>query len=162
MTAKATDQFDYDRCYYTGMTVANEWTEFEFPYTVYEMKYGCMSQVKELTVQLTPLGGCDEPPIYLDNLKVEEVFTDLDVASVSLVSEANGDHPVKAPVSENAFLVEAGEYATWKDAMNAAASGATVKYAESETGPWQDEPITYKDVCNAKPIYFQISAEGFI
>ncbi len=133
LTAKATDQFDYDRCYYTGMTVANEWTEFEIPYTVYEMKYGCMSQVKELTVQITPLGGSDEPPIYLDNLKVEEVFTDLSVASVSLVSEQNSGKPVKAPASQNAFKVGSTEYATWKDAMNAAASGATVTMQSSYT-----------------------------
>ena len=45
--------------------------------------------------------------------------------------------------------------------VSAPASGATIKYAESETGPWQEEPITYKDVCNAKPIFFQISATGY-
>lgn len=140
-TAKATEQFDYDRCYYTGMTAANEWTEFKFPYTVYEMKYGCTSQVKELTVQLTPLGGCDEPPIYLDNLKVEEVFTDLGVASVSLVSEKNSGNPVKAPASENAFKVGATEYATWKAAMNAAADGATVTMQSNYT-------LTDSDVVN--------------
>ena len=41
------------------------------------------------------------------------------------------------------------------------ASGTTVKYAESDTGPWQDNPITFKDVCTDKPIYFQIEAEGY-
>ena len=45
--------------------------------------------------------------------------------------------------------------------VSAPATGAVVKYAESETGPWQDEPIAYRDVCDAKPIYFQISAEGY-
>ena len=45
--------------------------------------------------------------------------------------------------------------------VSAPASGATIKYGTAETGPWQDEPITYKDVCNASPIYFQISAEGY-
>ena len=45
--------------------------------------------------------------------------------------------------------------------VSAPASGATIKYAESETGPWQDAPITYRDVCNAKPIFFRISATGY-
>ncbi|MBQ6137745.1 MAG: hypothetical protein IJI73_10300, partial [Kiritimatiellae bacterium] len=45
--------------------------------------------------------------------------------------------------------------------VSAPASGATIKYATAETGPWQEEPITYKDVCAASPIYFQISAEGY-
>ena len=40
------------------------------------------------------------------------------------------------------------------------ASGVTIKYAESETGPWLDE-LTYKDVCTAKPIWFQITAAGY-
>ena len=45
--------------------------------------------------------------------------------------------------------------------VSAPATGATIKYAQSEMGPWQDEPVTYKDVCTAKPIYFQISATGY-
>ena len=45
--------------------------------------------------------------------------------------------------------------------VSAPASGYAIKYAESSTGPWQEEPITYKDVCAATPIYFQISAEGY-
>ena len=37
----------------------------------------------------------------------------------------------------------------------------TVKYSETDAGPWQDTPITFKDVCTDKPIYFQIEAEGY-
>ena len=40
-------------------------------------------------------------------------------------------------------------------------SGVTVKYSETDAGPWQDTPITLKDVCTDKPIYFQIDAEGY-
>ena len=29
-------------------------------------------------------------------------------------------------------------------------SGAEIKYAESENGPWQDDPIEYTDVCTKK------------
>jgi len=128
-----TKQLDFDRCYYTGETQANEWTEFQFPYTVYEMKYGVKSQTKTLYVQFTPQGGCDGNPIYLDNLKVEEVFTDLGVSSISLVSEANSDKPVKAPASENAFKIGDVEYATWKAALSAATSGATVTMQRNYT-----------------------------
>ena len=44
--------------------------------------------------------------------------------------------------------------------VSAPLSGATVKYAESETGPWLDA-VAYKDVCTEKPIYFAIEAEGY-
>ena len=40
------------------------------------------------------------------------------------------------------------------------ASGYTVQYAESATGPWQDK-VEYVDVCTEKPIYFQITATGY-
>ena len=40
-------------------------------------------------------------------------------------------------------------------------SGVTVKYSETDAGPWQDNPITFKDVCTDKSIYFQIEAEGY-
>ena len=41
-------------------------------------------------------------------------------------------------------------------------SGATIKYSETGAdGTWVDEPITFKNVCTDKPIYFQISAEGY-
>ena len=40
-------------------------------------------------------------------------------------------------------------------------SGVTVKYSETDAGPWQDTPVTFKDVCTDKPIYFQIEAEGY-
>ncbi|MBQ9785750.1 MAG: hypothetical protein IJW29_09630 [Clostridia bacterium] len=132
-TARAEKQLDFDRCYYTGMTQANEWVEFKIPYTVYEMKYGTKSQVKTFYAQFTPLGGNDANPIYLDNFKVEEVFTDISVSSVSLVSEADSVKPVQEPVSENAFLVGSTEYATWKDAMNAATSGSTVTMQSNYT-----------------------------
>ena len=132
-TSRSDKQLDFDRCYYTGMTVANEWTEFEIPYTVYEMKYGWKTQVKTFYAQFAPLSGNDEPPIYLDNLKVEEVFTDISVSSIALVSEADSDKPVKAPASENAFLVGGSEYATWKDALGAATSGSTVTMQSNYT-----------------------------
>ena len=40
-------------------------------------------------------------------------------------------------------------------------TGYTVEYAESETGPWSAEPVTYVDVCTAKPVWFRISAAGY-
>ena len=45
--------------------------------------------------------------------------------------------------------------------VSAPASGYAVKYAESSTGPWQNTPVTYTDVCSVKPVYFQISADGY-
>ncbi len=125
-TSRVNKQLDFDRVYYTLHTNANEWTEFTIPYTVYEMKYGVDSQVKDLYVQFTPYGGCDGNAIYLDNLKVEEVFTDIDASSISLVSIKDSGKGVKSPNGNKPFKVGSTEYATWKEAVNAAASGATV------------------------------------
>ena len=44
--------------------------------------------------------------------------------------------------------------------VSAPATGATVKYAESPDGPWVDA-LSYTNVCEATPIYFRISAEGY-
>ena len=40
------------------------------------------------------------------------------------------------------------------------ASGYTIKYAESESGPWLDE-LKYVNVCTDKPIYYQVTATGY-
>ena len=40
------------------------------------------------------------------------------------------------------------------------ASGYTIKYAESETGPWVDD-VKYVNVCTDKPIYYQMTATGY-
>ena len=44
--------------------------------------------------------------------------------------------------------------------VSAPASGAVVKYAESAEGPWLDS-LAYVDVCEDRPIYFQITATGY-
>ena len=41
------------------------------------------------------------------------------------------------------------------------ATGCTVEYAESETGPWSTEPVTYTDVCTDRPVWFRLSAAGY-
>ena len=123
-TSKTDKTLDFDRVIYTEGTVANQWCEYEIPYTVYELDYG-FSQTKSFTMQINSTGNT-EMPLYVDQFDVYEVFTDVDVSSVALVSKTDSDKPVKAPASSNAFSVGGTEYATWKDAMNAASSGATV------------------------------------
>ena len=44
--------------------------------------------------------------------------------------------------------------------VSAPVSGATVKFAESAEGPWLDS-LAYVDVCEDRPIYFQVSATGY-
>ena len=125
-TQRTTQRLDHDRVYYNFFTKANEWCEFTIPYTVYEMKYNWNTQVKDLFVQFTPLGGKDAHPFYIDNLKVEEVFTDVDVSAISIVSTKDSGMGVKAPVGTEPFKVGTTEYATWKAAVNAAANGSTI------------------------------------
>lgn len=45
--------------------------------------------------------------------------------------------------------------------VSAPASGATVEYSESETGPWSASPVAYTNVCAARPVWFRITAEGY-
>ncbi len=39
-------------------------------------------------------------------------------------------------------------------------SGAVVKYAASASGPWQDEPVTFRDACEAAAVHFRIEVAG--
>lgn len=41
------------------------------------------------------------------------------------------------------------------------ATGATVEYAETETGPWSATPVAYTDACTARPVWFRITAAGY-
>ena len=41
------------------------------------------------------------------------------------------------------------------------ATGATVEYAEAETGPWSATPIAYTNACTARPVWFRITAAGY-
>ncbi len=125
-TSKSDRLIDFDRVYMTGRTTANAWNEFIIPYTVYESKYGLTDQIKQLYMQFVPTGS-SAMPIYLDALTVEEVFTDVQISQFALVCEQNSDKTVKAPESENAFSVNGVEYASWKAAINAAGTIATVQ-----------------------------------
>ena len=130
-TSKADQRLDFDRVIYTEATVANGWSEYEIPYTVYEAKYG-INQQKQFYLNVGATGDT-EMPIYVDHFTVYEVFTDVAVSSVALVAHKENDHSVKAPVSENAFSVNGTEYATWKDAVNAATNGSTVTMLRNYT-----------------------------
>jgi len=132
-TSRQEKQLDFDRVYYTYQTTANGWSEFQVPYTVYEMKYGIKSQVKEVYVQFAPVSGIDGAPIYLDHLTVEEIFTDIEATSVTLVSHTDSEKNVKAPISEKAFKIGSAEYTSWKDAMSVATNGVTVTMLRNYT-----------------------------
>ena len=41
------------------------------------------------------------------------------------------------------------------------ATGATVEYAEAETGPWSATPVAYTNACTARPVWFRIAAAGY-
>jgi len=130
-TSKAAALLDFDRVLYTEGTEANAWNEYEIPYTIYESEYGLAHQKQfYLTINST---GDTEMPVYVDQFDVYEVFTDVEISSVVLASGQESDHPVKAPVSENAFSEGGTEYATWKEAMSAASSGATVTMLRNYT-----------------------------
>lgn len=84
-TSRAEKRLDFDRVYYTFETRAMEWCEYEIPYTVYESKYGIEEQVKTLYVQFTPTGSL-ELPVWVNYVRSEEVFTDVILGEVALIS----------------------------------------------------------------------------
>lgn len=117
---------DYDRVYYTYQTRAGEWFEFTIPYTVYEAKYGIDSIVKQFQLAVNASGDT-EMPIYIDHFTVKEIFTDVSLNEISLVSASEGNSPYKAPENTKAFEVNGTFYSTWKEAFTAAGSGDTVR-----------------------------------
>ena len=131
-TSRSDRILDYDRVYYAFETKAGEWSEFSFPYTVYEAKYGVLSQKKTLYVQLHPTGST-EMPAYFDDFTVTECYSDVAVSGISLVMEQNGGSPVKMPAGEKAFSVDGKTYDSWKEAMTAATSGKTVTMLRNYT-----------------------------
>ena len=87
-----------------------------------------------------------------------------------VTSQYYGDfvHAVRVSVTNTTIVYEArdggGQYsgAGFGIAVSVLkpASGAAVKYAASASGPWQDEPITFSNACEAAPIHFRIEVEG--
>ncbi len=131
ITNQAQLALDYDRVYYTLQTEANKWTEFRIPYTVYESDYGKIGeQAKIFYISVNPSGNT-EMPIYFDDFKVSEIFTDIEISEAALVSAAEGNKPYRLPVSESPFDVNGELFDDWRSALSAAGDGDTVKLMSS-------------------------------
>ncbi|MBR6546610.1 MAG: Ig-like domain-containing protein [Clostridia bacterium] len=76
---------DYSRVCKNLQTKPNELCRLELEYKVYEPSFGERGEISEVLYLLASPNGSKESPIYLGNLKVSEVVTDLSVEEISLL-----------------------------------------------------------------------------
>ncbi|MBE6536571.1 MAG: hypothetical protein E7673_01320 [Ruminococcaceae bacterium] len=127
-TALAYGTIDVEGSIYNFYTSAGEWVEYSFEYVVTETDFGDVSeQIKKLTLNIQP-DGANESPVYVSNLTVTEIVTDIDVVENEcyLVKSYDENNAYKAPVSENPFSIGENGYVTLNAALSAATDGAVI------------------------------------
>lgn len=86
ITSSSKEFSDYNVSYYNIHTKAGEWVEFSFIHTVYEPLYadtvGYKSQ--KLTIN-APSWGCENPGLYISDIRSVEVITDITVSAAELL-----------------------------------------------------------------------------
>lgn len=109
-TSKTNAVADYYAERYNFTTVAGEWTEFSFDYTVYEPEmFGSAGRItKTLTIAAYTMGDLSESyPIYVDSIEtVERVSTANLSATASLVFEEREIDPLETPYGRLDSLYE--------------------------------------------------------
>lgn len=119
---------DVEGSIYNFYSKAGEWVEYSFEYVVRETEFGDVSeQIKKLTLNIQP-DGCNESPVYVSNLSVTEIVTDIELvdSECRLVASVNENNSYKAPASENAFSIGGAQYSTLSSALAAATDGAVI------------------------------------
>ena len=120
---------DVNGSIYNFYSKAGEWVEYSFEYVVNETDFGDVSeQIKKLTLNIQP-DGCNESPVYISNLSVTEIITDIELvdSECRIIASVDKDNAYKAPMSENAFSIGDFEYSTLGEALVAATDGAVIK-----------------------------------
>ena len=123
---------DYDFTIINVKTVANQWTTFELPYSVYDTAYGKVGErEKSVTVRIGSTGDL-EIPLYIDDVTVTEIVTDVDFNRVALAKTNDGSIPYKAPAGEKPLDLYngdslVGEYDSWNTALSNYKYGYTLK-----------------------------------
>ena len=81
---------DYQRAIYNEITNKDKWTEYSFDYTVYEPIFGEAGKQKKSFYFQCFGNGNEDAPLYLSDLKCEEVVTDV-VLGEKYVCYENGE-----------------------------------------------------------------------
>ena len=86
LSKKSTAFADYNAYYFNFNTKANEWSEFEFEYTVYEPEFeattGTVRQYLELSA---PVWSEDHPSFYVGEIRSVEIVTDTELSGAELL-----------------------------------------------------------------------------
>ena len=132
MTDSTLGTLDYNRVYVNVNTKAGEWYTVKFSYTVYETKYGEISDdtVQSLNVYMAA-DGANETPIYFSNFTVTENLSGLSFTNVYIAEKDNGLGAYVAPISDKAFAIYNGEtlvseHKSFKEAVSFYTSGYTI------------------------------------
>ncbi|MBQ7380757.1 MAG: Ig-like domain-containing protein, partial [Clostridia bacterium] len=115
-------EFHADMKNYT--TKAGEWITVSYTFDLQDLLYGKSAyKTKSLSATLMPTGA-SELPIYIDNFRLEEITTDVEIGSVTLSMTTTGGSAYKAPVNaQKPYLVNGTAYASLTQAV--AALGTT-------------------------------------
>ena len=118
---------------YNFKTVAGEWTTLTFEYIVYEPSYGDTvgSQVKNLTVSVSPTGDTNKP-MWFGDTTVTETLTDISITD-AYISVYDDGYTYKADSTEGLFLVGDTYYDSFAAALAAAGDGGTVTLTQNYT-----------------------------
>ncbi|MBQ8719798.1 MAG: Ig-like domain-containing protein [Clostridia bacterium] len=126
---------DYDHFVQNLYTKAGEWVEYELVYEIYESDYGAIGyNSKTLAIHASPTGDT-EIPFYLDDLKVTEIVTDVEIGYVD-ITEKEGMYPYKVDTG-SPFCVTNGDetksFSTLRAALAALTDGGTVTLMQNYT-----------------------------
>ena len=124
VSSSATGVIDYDADYKNYTTKAGEWITVSYAFDIQDILYGKTGYRNiGLSMVLQPTGE-SELPIYIDNLRLEEITTDVEIDAISLSMTTAGGDAYKAPIdAAKPYLVNGTAYASLADAV--AALGTT-------------------------------------
>lgn len=130
---------DYKNSMYNYMTKANDWSTFTFDYTVYDTDFGEIAfRNKNLIIGISHTGN-SEIPLYIGEIKVEEIVTDIEADNFSLSSNYDNAVILKDAQSDKAFFLydangnKVSEHDGWNDALSAYKYGYTLKLMKNYT-----------------------------
>ena len=142
-TSSTYETMDFNYVYFTVETKANEWTEIEVDYTVYEKLFGTVgSQGKRLTFSANG-DGVKQSPIYISTLTTVETVTDVTFGDVSLVLTNRDGKAYKKAEADSPFSIGDNYYSTLSAALSAYKSGEIIKLNKNYTLTTADNSTAY-------------------
>lgn len=170
-TSSSEEIVDYLNPMYNYTTTADKWTTYTFDYTVYDTDFGKIGfKNKNLILSVSHTGNL-ELPLYIGEIKVEEIVTGITAEKFSISSYNDGDLSYKQPESSlSCFALydedgeKISEHNTWDDALSAYKNGYTLKLMKNYT--FTDDDLwgnfgSYSNASGENGHVFDIDLNGY-